>query len=103
MNLMNARDGEGRRMARWNEASTGDAGARARKAKGLAARDAVRGSGAGNLLSAATGLQLRFEHLPTGFTSGGASICGRRDRSIRKKIMGHSIFVSWKRFHARNV
>ena len=103
MSLMTARLWAGRGMARWSEASAGNAGARAGKAKGLAARDAVPGSGAGNFPSAATGVQLRSEHLPNGFSSGGASICGRRDRPIRKKIMGHSIFVSWKRFHTGNV
>src|SRR5882724_7906037 len=53
-------------------------------------RDARRSSGkrAGNLLSAATGIQLRFEHLPSGFTSGGAPICCRRARAGKSALDG---------------
>jgi len=44
--------------------------------------------------SSVAGVKLRFESRKIGFTSSGASICGRRDGAIRKKVIGHGVPVS---------
>ena len=37
------------------------------------------------------------------FTSSRASICGRGDRSIRKKVIGHGMSIFWERFAGGSV
>jgi hypothetical protein len=46
--------------------------------------------GDGGLVSGKPGGKLRIEQPKIAFTSSGASDCGRRDRPIRKKVIGHS-------------
>jgi hypothetical protein len=50
-----------------------------------------------------TGSKLLMERRKMAFTSSGAPICGRRDRPIRKKIIGHGMSVFPKCFRGRNV
>ena len=54
----------------------------------------VRGKAAGKLL---------MERRKMAFTSSGASVCGRRERSIRKNIIGHGMSVFPERFSSGNL
>jgi hypothetical protein len=46
--------------------------------------------GDGGLVSSKPGGKLRIEQLKIAFTSSGMSVCGRRERPIGKKVIGHS-------------
>ena len=95
--------GEERRLARLGEASVENAGARWRQAKWCGAQGTVPRSGGSGLVSATTDAKQRSGHQKIGSTSSGTSIYGRRDRPIRKKIIGHGMSVFRSRFHAGNV
>jgi hypothetical protein len=46
--------------------------------------------GDGGLVSGKASAKLWIEQLKIAFTSSGATDCGRRDRPLRKKVIGHS-------------
>ncbi len=80
---------EERRQARLGEALHWNAGARAREPLEHLTRGARPGlSDRGFVIARASG-KLWIEHRKIAFTSSGASVCGRRDRPIRKNIIGH--------------
>jgi len=54
-------------------------------------------------VSAGAGCKPRMERRKMAFTLSGASVCGRRGRAIRKKIIGHGMSASRKRFSRGNV
>src|SRR5712691_1644153 len=94
---------EGRRDARYCEAFDGNAGAGeftrlVRAMPGTPPRPSERNFG-----NARTGGKLRIEHRKIAFTSSGASVCGWRDRPIRKKVIRRNTSVFRKRFNHRNV
>jgi hypothetical protein len=53
-------------------------------------------------VSAGAGCKPRMERRKMAFTLSGASVCGRRGRAIRKKIIGHGMSASRKRFSRGN-
>src|SRR5258708_25964278 len=84
---------EERRQARLGEALHWNAGARAREPLRHLTRGARPGlSDRGFVIARASG-KLWIEHRKIAFTSSGASVCGRRDRPIRKKVIGHGMSV----------
>jgi|SRR5580704_10104745 len=54
-------------------------------------------------VDARAGCKLRMERRKMAFTSRGASVCGRRGRSIRKEIIGHGMSASREKFRRANV
>jgi hypothetical protein len=54
-------------------------------------------------VNAGVGCKPRMERRKMAFTLGGASVCGRRGRPIRKKIIGHGMPASRERFRRGNV
>jgi len=59
--------------------------------------------GDGGLVSGKASAKLWIEQLKIAFTSSGASDCGRRDRPIRKKVIGHSRSYRRNTFTGRRV
>jgi len=56
-----------------------------------------------HLVSARAGGKLRIERRKIGFTSSRASVCGRRDGPIRKKIIGHGMSIFRERFSSESI
>lgn len=54
-------------------------------------------------VSARVGGKLRVERRKIDFTSSSASVCGRRDRPLRKNIIGHGMSVFRERFSRGSV
>jgi hypothetical protein len=95
--------GEGRRGARYSGAFEENAGANGRELlerTRLATPPRPIDHG---LVRGKTGRKLLMERRKMAFTSSGASICGRRDCPIRKKIIGHGMSVFRKSSRVRNV
>src|SRR5258708_23911815 len=94
---------EERRQARLGEGLHWNGGARAREPLEQLTRGARPGlSDRGFVIARASG-KLWIEHRKIAFTSSGASVCGRRDRPIRKKVIGHGMSVFRERFKRRRV
>src|SRR5260370_21994625 len=81
---------EGRRQERLSEAVFRNVGAREWRPLRHMTMGGLPAPGEGGLVSGKPGGKLRIEQLKIAFTSTGASDCGRRDRAIRKNIIGHS-------------
>ena len=94
---------EGRRQARLCEAFDRNAGARGWKPLGRMTLGTPPGPSDLVFLSAGTGCKPRMERRKMAFTLSGASVCGRRGRAIRKKIIGHGMSASRERFSRGNV
>jgi hypothetical protein len=103
MDAMAATAVEGRGQARLWEAFEANAGAREWKPLVHALRGTPSGRGDRGLVSAKAGGKLWIEHRKIAFTSNWASVCGWRDRAIRKKIIGHGMSVCRERFSRRSV
>jgi hypothetical protein len=56
-----------------------------------------------HLVSARAGGKLEIERRKIVFTSSGASVCGRRDGPIRKKIIGHGMSIFRERFSSESI
>ena len=95
--------GEGRRQARWCEAISRNAGAREWQPLGHATRGTLPAPGDGGLVSGKASGKLWIEHQKIAITSRWASICGRRDRPIRKKVIGHGVSVCGESFTSKRV
>jgi hypothetical protein len=72
-------------------------GARDWQPRGCVDRSTRLGKRVGGTLSGKIGGELWIALLKIAFTSSGAPICGRRDRPIRKKIIGHAMPVLQRR------
>jgi hypothetical protein len=94
---------EGRRQARLFEAFNRNAWAREWKPPGRMTLGTPPRPSDWVFVSAKAGCKLQMERRKMAFTSTGASVCGRPDRSIRKKIIGHYMSVSGERFSRENV
>jgi hypothetical protein len=94
---------EGRRQARLCEAFNGNAGAREWKPLGHTTLGTLPVPGDCGHVGGKTSGKLWNEHRKITVTSSGASICGRRDRPIRKKIIGHDMSTFRERFSRGNV
>jgi hypothetical protein len=94
---------EGRRRTRWGEAFEGNAGASGRELLEHPRLATPPGPIDHGFVRGKTGGKLLMERRKMAFTSSGAPICGRRDRPIRKKIIGHGMSVFPKCFRGRNV
>src|SRR5260370_35109304 len=81
---------KGRSQARLSEAFFRNVGAREWRPLRHMTLGRLPAPGDGGLVSGKPGGTLRIEQLKIAFTSSGASDCGRRDRPIRKNIIGHS-------------
>src|SRR5260370_29831364 len=81
---------KGRRQARLSEAFFRNAGARGWKAPRHLTLGTLPVPGDGGLVSGKASGKLWIEQLKIAFTSSGASVCGRRERPILKKVIGHS-------------
>ena len=88
---------EGRRHARLCEAFDRNAGAREWKTLGRMTLGTPPRPSDRIFLGARAGCKVRMERRKMAFTSSGASVCGRRDRSIRKKFIGHGMSASRER------
>ena len=93
----------GRRQARLVEAFKWNAWVRAHKPLGTMALSMTPGPGDRDSVSGVAGGKLRVNERKELFTSSRASICGRRDRPIRKKIIGHGMSIFRERFTGGNV
>jgi hypothetical protein len=94
---------EGRRGARYCGAFEENAGANGRELLEHALLTTPPGPIDHGFVRGKTGGKLLMERRKMAFTSSGASICGRRDCPIRKKIIGHGMPVFPKCFRGRNV
>jgi hypothetical protein len=94
---------EGRCQARLCEAFERNVGAREWKPLGRMTLGTPPGPGDRSFVGARAGCRLRMECRKMAFTSSGASVCGRRDRSIRKKIIGHTMSASGEGFSRGHV
>jgi len=94
---------EGRRQARWCEAISRNAGAREWQPLGHATRGTLPAPGDCGLVSGEASGKLWIEHQKITITSRWASICGRRDRPIRKKVIGHGMSVYRESFTRKRV
>src|SRR5260370_4805420 len=94
---------EGRRQARLSEASFKNAGARGWKAPRHLTLGTLPMPGDVGLVSGKASGKLWIEQLKIAFTSSGASVCGRRERPIRKKAIGHSRSYLRNTLTGRNV
>ncbi len=56
-----------------------------------------------HLVSARAGGKLEIERRKIAFNSSSASVCGRRDRPIRKKIIGHGMSIFRARFSSESI
>jgi len=83
----------GRRQAWLGEAFVGNAGATERKPLRHTTADTTPRPNDHGLVSGRTSDELRIERRKIAFPSSRASICVRRDRPIRKKIIGRSIAI----------
>jgi hypothetical protein len=81
---------EGKRQARLTEAFFRNARAREWRPLRHMTPGTLPAPGDGGLVSGKPSGKLRIEQLKIAFTSSGASDCGRRDRPIRKKVIGHT-------------
>src|SRR5260370_42370557 len=93
---------EGRRQARLCEAFDRNAGERGWKPLGRMTLGTPPGPSDLIFLSAGTGCKPRMERRKMAFTLSGASVCGRRGRAIREKIIGHGMPSSREGFSRRN-
>ncbi len=85
-------------QARLCEALERNAGANEWKPLGRMTLGTPPGPSDRSFADARAGCKLRMERRKMAFTSSRASVCGRRDRSIRKKIIGHATSTSGERF-----
>jgi hypothetical protein len=92
-----------RRQARLEEAFRWDAWQSAYKPLGRMTLSMTPGPGDRCFVSGIACSKLWIPGRKKLFTSSGASICGRRDRPIRKKIIGHCVSVFWERFAGGSV
>src|SRR5260370_2180857 len=93
---------KGRRQARLSEAFFRNAGARGWKAPRHLTLGTLPVPGDGGLVSGKASGKLWIEQLKIAFTSSGASVCGSRERPIRKKVIGHSTSYLRKALTRRN-
>jgi len=93
----------GRRQAWLREAFDGNAGSRVREPLGHMMPGTTLGPGDRGFASARTNGKLRILHPQITCNSGGASICGRCDRLIRKKVIGRCVSVFREMFTSRSV
>ncbi len=83
-------------QTRFCEACDRDAGAGEFIRSGREMPRTLPGPNGCSSASARAGGTLRIERRKIDFTSSSASVCGRRDRPLRKKIIGHGMSVfSW--------
>lgn len=94
---------EGRWGARWCEAFSGNVGAGEFQRLGPAMPGTFPGPGGRGFEDAKAKNKNPVEHRQTAFTSRGASVCGRRDRAIAKKIIGRAMSILGERFKGRGV
>src|SRR5258707_9400274 len=102
MDAMAAMYREGRWEARGCEAFSGNVGAGEFQRLGPARRGTfpgLRGRGFGD---AKARNKMRAEHRQIVFPSRGASVCGRRDGAITKKIIGPATSIFRGRFNGRS-
>ncbi len=95
--------GEGRRHARLYEALSENAGAREGKPPGHMALGTPPGPSDRGFGSGIASGKLWIERRKIAITSSWAAICGRGDRPIRKKVIGHGRSVLRERFTGANV
>ena len=94
---------EGERQARHCEALNGNAGEREWELPDRTALGTTPGLGDRGVVSEIASEKLLFEHRKIAFTSSGSSVCGRRDRPIRKNIIGRSMSVFQERFAGNSI
>lgn len=102
MGLMAAMLAGGRRQARLVEAFRWNALERRHEPLGRMALSMTPGPGARCFASGIANVKLRINERKELFTSSWTSVCGRRDRPIREKIIGHSMRIFRERFAGRN-
>jgi hypothetical protein len=95
-------DGGGR-QARLGEAFHWNAWERLLGPRGRLALSKAPGPGDRCVVSGIASAKLRISKQKELFTSSRASICGRRDRPVRKKIIGHGMSVFRERFTGGNI
>src|SRR5260370_11956657 len=93
----------GRHQAWLREALDGNAGSGVREPLGRMMPGTTPGPDDRGVASARTSGKLRILHPQMTCNSGGASICGRRDRLIRKKVIGRCVSVFRQMFTSRSV
>lgn len=93
----------GRQQARLCEAFNKNAGAREWKPLEHMTLGTPPGPSDRGFVSARASGKLRIERRKIAFTSSGAAVCGRRDRPIRKKVIGHGMSVFRERFAGGSV
>jgi len=98
MGVRAAMEHEQRGRAQCCEAFGGNVGERQWKPAGHTMLDTPPGPSDRGFVIARTTGKLRIEHRKIAFTSSGAAICGRRDRPIRKTIIGHGMSIFRERF-----
>src|SRR5258707_2594541 len=90
-------------QTRFREACDWDAGAGEFIRSGRGMPRTLPGPNGCSSASARAGGTLRIERRKIDFTSSSASGCGRRDRPLRKKIIGHGMYVFRESFSSGRV
>src|SRR5260370_31540093 len=103
MDVMAAMVVEESGQTRFCEACDRDAGAGEFIRSGRGMPRTLPGPNGCSSASARAGGKLRIERRKIDFTSSSASVCGRRDRPIRKNIIGHGMSVFPWRFSGGSV
>lgn len=103
MGLMAAMLAGRRRQAKLDEAFRWNAWERAHKPLEHRALSMTPGPRERCLVSGIVSVKLGINEPKKLFTSSRTSICGRRDRPIRKKIIGHTMSIFPERFACRGV
>jgi len=103
MDARAAMDVEETGQGRFCEAFSGNVGEREWKPAAHTMLGTLPEPNGRHLVSARAGGKLEIERRKIGFTSSGASVCGRRDRPIRKKIIGHGMSIFSCRFTRQSV
>jgi hypothetical protein len=94
---------DGRWGARRCEAFSGNVEAGEFQRLGPAMLGTFPGSGPRGFGDAKARNKMRVEQRQIAFTSRGASVCGRRDRAITKKIIGRGMSIFCESFNGRSV
>lgn len=93
MDAMAAMLVEGRRQARYCEAFSGNAGTSVSEGLGHPTPGTRPGPNDRGFVITIASVKLQVKHRKIAFTSSRASICGRRSRLIRKKIIGRGVRI----------
>jgi hypothetical protein len=103
MDLVAAIHREGRRLARFGEAFGGNAEASEQNVRRYTMPGTTPGPTDCCFMSVVASGKIRLVRQKIAVTSSWASVCGRRDRAFREKVIGRGMSICPDRFSGRSV